>query len=499
LTPRLNASTPPRAGAAAPGYAPAAHGIGVAHIGLGAFHKAHQAVYTDAALAARGGDWRIAAISLRNPGPASDLAPQDGLYTVLERGAGAPRARVIGAIAEALHLGTNRARVAAVLRAPGTRVVTITVTEKGYGLDRATGGVDLDHSAIRADLAAPDRPGGLAGLLVGALAARRAAGVAPFTILSCDNLPENGRLLKGLLVDFAARAQPDLAQPDLAAFIEREVATPCCMVDRITPASTVETRETASALIGAEDRAAVETEPFSQWVIEDNFPTARPAWEAGGATLTADVRPFETMKLRMLNGAHSMLAYVGFHAGKRLVRGAMADPAIAGLVARHLAAAAGALTPPPGFDLDAYGRDLTARFQNPAIAHETFQIAMDGTQKLPQRIFAPALEALTRGQSLDPFAFATAAWMRHATGRAAARPYKVEDARAAEIAAALRGVVAPPDIAAALHALPGFAPAALVANASWTGAVSRWLAVMLEVGMDAAVARAARDVTAADH
>jgi fructuronate reductase len=208
---RLSAQTVLPAGVHGPAYRPSDRGVGIVHIGLGAFHKAHQAVHTDAALAARDGDWRIAAVSLRNPEPAADLAPQDGRYTVIERGPGAPRAQVVGSIAEALCLGDDRARIEALLDAPGTRVVTITVTEKGYGLDRGTGGVDPDHPAIRHDLADPQRPVGLAGLLIAALARRRAAGIAPFTILSCDNLPENGRLLNGLLVDFAARTRPDLA------------------------------------------------------------------------------------------------------------------------------------------------------------------------------------------------------------------------------------------------------------------------------------------------
>jgi fructuronate reductase len=366
--------------------------------------------------------------------------------------------------------------------------VTITVTEKGYGLDRSAGGVDPDHPAIRHDLADPERPVGLAGLLVAALAARRAAGVAPFTILSCDNLPENGRLLKGLLVDFAARTRPGMAP-----FIASEVATPCSMVDRITPASTSETRRDAAALIGAEDHAAVETEPFSQWVIEDRFPAGRPYWEAGGATFTDDVGPFETMKLRMLNGAHSLIAYLGFHAGKRHVRDAMADPRIARLVARHLDAAAATLTPPPGFDLAAYARALVARFENPAIAHETFQIAMDGTEKLPQRILAPARDALHLGQPIAPFALATAAWMRHATGATHdCAPYPVRDARADRMAASLEGAATVEDIVAALLSLEGMAPRELAENRAWTRAVAAALAPMLDRGMDAAIEDAAK-------
>lgn len=414
-----------------PGYAPSEHGVGIVHLGLGAFHKAHQAALTDLALAASGGDWRILGVSLRSPRAVEEIAPQNGLYTLIERGASGTRARVIGAIAGALCAAGDPGPVLAAMAAPGCRIVSLTVTEKAYGLDRAAQGCDPTHPAVAADLAAPQRPQGVLGLLVEALRLRRLAGIAPFTVLCCDNLPENGVLLRGAVLDFARSLAPDLA-----AWIAETVAFPSTMVDRITPAATPDTLAEAARQTGHADLAAVETEPFCQWVIEDHFPLGRPAWEAAGVIFTADVAPYETAKLRMLNGSHSMLAYAGFHAGHRFVREVMQDAALARHVRRHLGAAAATLPPLLGFDLDHYASDLALRFENPAIAHQTFQIAMDGSEKMPQRIFS----AVARAQDLRPFAFATAAWLRHVSGSTHdCAPYELRDPRAAALQAAVAG------------------------------------------------------------
>ncbi len=470
-----------------PGYTPADHGVGIVHIGLGAFHKAHQAFYTDAALAAAGGDWRITGVSLRSPEAAAQLTPQDGLYTLIARGPDGVQARVIGAIAGAIAAAGDPAPVLAAMTAHGCRIVSLTVTEKAYGLDRATGGCDPTHPAVKADLRAPDAPQGVLGLLTRALALRFDAGLPPFTVLCCDNLPENGHLLRGAVVDFARRTIPALADR-----IRAEVAFPSTMVDRITPAATPATLAEAQRLTGHDDLAAVETEAFHQWVIEDHFPQGRPAWEAAGAIFVSDVAPFEAMKLRMLNGTHSMLAYAGFHAGLPFVRDVMQDPALSPLVARHLAAAAATLPRLPGMDLPAYAGALQARFTNPAIAHQTYQIAMDGTEKLPQRIFAPAVDALAAGQNLRPFAFATAAWMRHATRATTdCDAYDLRDPRAAEIAQRLTGATTPAAIVTALATLPGFMPEVLRASPLWTSAIGDILGIMLSQGMRAAIAQEA--------
>lgn len=470
-----------------PGYDPLARGIGIVHLGVGAFHRAHQAAMTDAALADQGGDWRIRGVSLRSTAIADALNPQNGLYTLIERGAEGTKARVIGAIADVI--ANDPAGTLAALCDPGVRIVTLTVTEKGYGIDRASGGPDWSHPAVAADRRTPHAPSGVLGLLAAALGARRAAGTAPFTVLCCDNLPENGKLLKGGVVGFARKADPALAD-----HIDAEVAFPSSMVDRITPAAGDATFADAKAATGCVDLAAVETEPFSQWVIEDDFPQGRPAWEAGGAIFVADVAPYEQMKLTMLNGSHSMLAYAGFLSGRAYVRDVMADRDLAALVRRHLQAAASVLPELAGFDLAAYADALEARFRNPAIAHATWQIAMDGTEKLPQRIFAPAKAALGGGKPVRPFAFATAAWMRYALGMTdSGDSYALRDPREDEIrttlAEAPRGA---PRISAALHGLPNFIPDELARSGEWRAAVEDALGVMLREGMAGTIAREAR-------
>ncbi len=468
-----------------PAYDPGARGVGIAHIGVGAFHKAHQAVYTDSALGAESGDWRIRGVSLRSAGAAEALNPQNGLYTVLLRGAEGVAARVIGAIEKVVQPGDGADAVLAALADPAIRIVSLTVTEKAYGVDRA-GTVDPAHPAVAADLAAPRRPAGVLGVLVEALRRRRAAGVAPFTALCCDNLPENGALLRAGVLGFAGRADPELAR-----WIEDAVAFPSTMVDRITPASTDATYADAARLIGRVDRAAVECEPFSQWVIEDRFPSGRPGWEAGGALFARDVAPYEKMKLRMLNGAHSMLAYAGFLSGRRYVRDVMADDALAALVARHIRAAAATLAPLQGIDFSVYERELLARFANPAIAHETYQIAMDGTEKLPQRILAPALETLAAGGDVRPFAFAVACWLSYCLGEKDGDAYALRDPREAALGAAAATGGAPGDVAEAIMDAAACFPERLRMDPRWSDAVARAFGAQRAHGVRGAVAQEA--------
>lgn len=456
-----------------PGYNPQAHGTGIVHLGLGAFARAHLAAVTDAALARSGGDWRILGVSLRAAAPAAALTPQNGLYTLIERDGSGPRARVIGALSGALCAAGNPQPVLNAMADSTCRIVTLTVTEKAYGLDRARHGCDPSHPAVAADLACPERPQGVLGFIVQALRRRRAKALPAFTVLCCDNLPENGILLRGAVLDFARRIDPDLAN-----WIAAETAFPSTMVDRITPAPTSTTLADAAWFTGCEDAASVETEPFLQWVIEDNFPLGRPDWEAGGALFVPDVTPYEEMKLRMLNGSHSLLAYAGFHAGYRYVREAMADPALARLVNRHLAAASGTLGAIPGIDLQAYASTLVERFANPAIKHETFQIAMDGSEKIPQRIFTALPAARHRGISLRSFAFITACWLRHASGAQHDCPsYLLRDPRAEALMQAFTGRSAD-EIIAALPAF-GFVPDDVLADTSFLQDTKSLLASML--------------------
>ncbi len=466
-----------------------AQSAGMVHMGTGAFHRAHQAVYTDDALEKSGGGWMITGVSLRSPDVADQLNPQNGLYTLLTRGSGGVEARIIGSIGSVLVAPKEPEAVLAALAAPETKIVSLTITEKGYGFDAGSGGLDRKHSAIAADLADPRHPRSAIGFIVEALRRRREAGLPGFTVLSCDNLPANGRVAQTLVTKFAKAVAPELA-----SYIAGNVSFPSTMVDRITPASTDKTFEDVRRLVGADDAGAVETEPFTQWIIEDDFVAGRPDWETGGTLVVTDVAPYEKMKLRMLNGAHSMLAYSGFMAGHRYVRDVMGDPSLALLVARQMKAAAGTLDPVPGVDLDLYAQELQERFRNPAIAHETYQIAMDGTQKLPQRLIEPALTALERGQSPEPFAFAVAAWMRYALGRKEnGETYALRDPREKEIASRLEEVGGDAGVVvAALSGLPGLFPAKLAENSAWTEAVAGKFSVMLNKGMSAAIREEAK-------
>lgn len=439
MSARLSDGTLAQARGAVPGYDRRALGVGMVHLGLGAFVRAHVAVYTDDVLAREFGDWGIAGVSLNRPDQRDRLAPQDGLYTLLERDSDTVSARVIGCLKQAIFAPEDPAALVALMADPATHIISLTVTEKGYCLDRATGRLDAAHPDIVHDLANPLAPRSAPGFIVAALRARRAAGVAAPTVLSCDNLPHNGHLLAGLIRDFAA-----LGDDGLAGWIEAEVAFPCTMVDRIVPASTEAELQDAVALTGLEDAAPVSHEVFRQWVIEDRFVGPRPAWERAGAQMVADVAPWEHMKLRLLNGAHSALAYLGLLAGHETVADAVAAPALrAEIEALWRDELVPAVPPPPGVDLHGYTRELMARFANSAVRHRLAQIAMDGSQKLPQRLLAPLRERMAAGQASPRIARAVAAWIIHLEGGTARDPLAgaLQDAIAANPADPVRAVL----------------------------------------------------------
>ncbi|MBB3315590.1 fructuronate reductase [Rhizobium sp. BK181] len=450
---------------------------GILHLGPGAFFRAHFAPFTDAAIAVAGGNWGIEVASLRTADVADHLNEQNGLYTMLVRDTSGTTAHVIAPILRA-HVATrNPGDLLARLEDPDIRIVSLTVTEKAYGFDSATGGLDLKHPDIAADLANRHAPRGVIGYLVEGLARRRAKGTAPFTPLSCDNLPSNGAVLKRLALEFASRIDPELRQ-----WIEANVPFPSTMVDRITPASTDATYRDAERLTGRQDLAAIETEPFTQWVIEDHFANGRPEWEKAGALMVEEVSAYEKMKLRMLNGAHSLLAYLGYIGGYEFIRDVMDDAGLAALARRHMNAAADTLDPVPGIDLEAYADELIARFANKAIAHRTYQIAMDGTQKLPQRLLEPATEALADGSKAETYAIAVAAWMRYTLGvDGNGERYELRDPRAAEIAALLADVPRNGGaVSKALFGLPGLFPSALTGNLAWTEDVANKLEILIQ-------------------
>jgi fructuronate reductase len=383
-------------------------GVGIVHLGIGAFHRAHEAEFTEDAVAARGGDWGICGVTQRSPAVVEQLMPQDGLYTLLTRGPSAVDARVVGAVREVRYAGTDP--VAARLADPAVRVVTLTVTEKGYRHDPASGRLRVDDPLVRADaLGGPPRT--VVGQIVRGLQARMRSDAGPVTLLSCDNLSHNGRTLAGLVDDFVTLVPAGGA---IAAWIAENVRFPSSMVDRIVPATTAADHEDARRLIGLADEGVVATEPFRQWVIEDDFPAGRPAWDAAGALFTDDVTPYEVMKLRMLNGAHSALAYLGALAGCDTIATTMAHEAFANVAQRLMHDdARPTLDPPPaGIDLDEYEQQLLDRFANPALRHRTVQIAMDGSQKLPQRLLSTLRARRAAGESPRWAALAVAAWMR---------------------------------------------------------------------------------------
>jgi len=444
-------------------------GVGILHLGLGAFHRAHQAVYTEDAIDAAGGDWAIEAVSMRNPAVSEALNAQNGRFTLIERHPNGPRLREIGVIRGAQCLATDPAPVLVRFADPNVHIVTVTVTEKGYGYVPGTRALDENHAAVAHDLSNPDTPQGMVGTIVAGLNHRRTAGQSGLTVMACDNLPSNGRVLRSLVLEFAGRRDSALA-----TWIDQTCRFPDSMVDRITPASTQATYDLAQQVTGQADLGAVETEPFLQWVIEDDFAGPRPAWEQAGAVLVRDVAPFETMKLRMLNGAHSLIAYMGTIGGLSAVRDVMAIPELARLVRAHMGFAAETLRPLPGFDSASYADALIKRFANPSIEHLCQQIAMDGSQKLPQRIFAPARARLNQGQDISTFAFTTAVWLRHV--QATSKPgsaHALNDPIAPEMTAAIRA--ARGDAAACITgiaALPGLASYDLFGDSHWTDAVT---------------------------
>lgn len=372
----------------------------IVHLGLGAFTRAHQAAYTDAAISAGDELWMVTGISLRSATVADQMNPQDGLYLIAEKSGAGAAYRLGAAIRDVLVAPQDPGAVIAAMADPDTRIVSFTVTEKGYC--RSPDG-SLDP--------------GLAGdgsfypLLAQAMRRRRDAGGGGLTLLSCDNLAGNGAVLDRLMREYLAATAPDLLD-----WFTTHCSCPSTMVDRIVPATTDDDRAAAEAETGLRDDALVVTEPFSQWVIEDHFSNGRPGWEKVGAELVSDVEPYETAKLRMLNGAHSLLAYCGLSAGHEFVHEAIADPRLNALVSDLMAEASATIDAAPGQDLGAYGRSLIDRFANPALNHRLAQIAMDGSQKIPQRWLETLRFHQARGQDCPAITEALAHWIVYVRG-----------------------------------------------------------------------------------
>lgn len=391
----------------------AAPNVGIVHFGPGAFFRAFNAVYTQDVLDAVGGDWGIVAVSLRSSTFRDQLKPQEGVFTSVTLEPTGPTHRTISSIADVLVAPEAPSAVLDAMVQDTTKIVSLTITEKGYCHEPSTGNLRLDHEDIVHDLAHPQTPKSAPGYIVEALAQRKAAGSRPFTVLSCDNIPSNGKLAREIILSLA-RAR-DAA---LARWIEAEVRFPSTMVDRITPATTEADTEKLASDQGYFDPANVQHEPFRQWVIEDDFVDgARPDWSIGGAQFVADVDAHELMKLRCLNGTHSSLAYLGYLAGFETIAQTVANPAFAQFCEAIWANEIVPTVPKPeGEDLGAYCAALLERYRNPAIRHRTWQIAMDGSQKLPQRLLGTLADNLAAGRSVSRLALAVAGWMRYVGG-----------------------------------------------------------------------------------
>jgi fructuronate reductase len=456
--------------------------VGIVHLGIGAFHRAHQAVFTDEVLA-RDPSWGICGVSLRSADTRDALQPQDGLYTLKVQDGLGETLRIIGSVVETLVAPEDPQAVLVRMADPAARIVSLTVTEKGYCHNPATGTLDETHPDVLHDLQNPGKPRSAVGFIVEALALRQAAGVEAFTLLSCDNLPSNGDVLKRVVSRFA-----ELRDPGLAVFVAG-VACPSTMIDRIVPATAESDRAAIALALGVEDAWPVVTEPFRQWVIEDDFPLGRPQWEAAGAVFVPEVSAFETMKLRLLNGSHSTLAYLGYLAGAETVAQAMAlpgmQPLIEGLMRDEVSPTLPALA---GFDLPAYRQALITRFNNPSLRHRTWQIAMDGSQKLPQRLLATIRDRMRAGASYDRLVLGVAAWMVYARGLDEARQaIDVRDPLAGRIAAMTQGLDDPEEIVAALVSLTEVFGGDLSGNAGFRAKLVDALSRLFSTGAKAEV------------
>lgn len=476
--PRLNASRLPELQAHLLGGDLGEPAIGIVHLGLGNFHRAHQAVYTEQAMLAAGGDWGICGVTvLDEPAMQQALAEQDNLYTVLTSDRDGVQAQIVRSIRRVLVAPRQQAEVLAQMKDARVRIVSLTVTEKGYCYDARTGGLDFSHPAIVHDLAHPDAPKSVPGYIVAALRERRAN---PFTVLSCDNLAHNGSILRKVVVQYASAIDAGLGD-----WISREVRFPSTMVDRIVPATTDEIRETVAAQTGCNDAWPVPGETFRQWVIEDDFPLGRPAWEKAGAMLVGDVIPYELAKLRMLNGTHSTMAYLGVLGGFETVDAAINDPAMYRLIHAMMSEEiAPTLSVPASFDRLAYRDQLLARYANPRLKHRTMQIASDGSLKLPPRLLGVIAERLEAGLPCRRSILAVAAWMRFLLRRTdAGQTYEIADPMAARLTALADA--SGNDNAVLMESLLGVGeifPAALAAREDFRAVLAEGLALISSAG-----------------
>ena len=459
-----------------PRYDPSKVTAGIVHLGLGGFHRAHMARYTHELMQIGGdaGGWGIVGAGLM---PADrkmkdSLAPQDNLYTLVERGASGETVTVIGSLADVVFAGESSAALLRAIDNPQIRIVSLTVTEHGYCLNRSTKRLDPDHPLVRKDLDQPAEPASAIGIVAEAYRRRMVAGLPPFTALSCDNIQHNGTVLRDAVLALAA-----LRDPKLAEWIAANAHFPSTMVDRITPVTAAEDIAALAERHGVIDRWPVVSETFTQWVIEDDFPAGRPAWETVGAQFVNDVAPYEFMKLRLLNASHLAVSGMGRLCGYVTIAESMADPSIARFMAALMDRETGPTLPDvPGIDLAEYKATLIERFANPAIRDTVERVNTDAPLNI---LVDPIRDRLRTGESVELLSLALAAWLRRVRGEdEQGQPIDVRHPLAAELRAkAIEGGSDPRPLLG-ITALFG----ATGTDERLRTAVARWLALLYANG-----------------
>lgn len=454
---------------------------GIVHLGLGAFARAHTAVITENAMLASGDfDWGITGVTQRSDTVARQLAPQDGLFTVTERGNGAAPLRVVSSIVEAISGRDNPASVVDRIAAEATSVLTLTITEKGYRIDPRTGTLNVADDQVRADLAG-QAPQSAIGQIARGLQQRSRADAGPLTVVSCDNLPGNGELTRKLVHAFAAALPPGEAEP-LLAWLDAHVTFPNTMVDRMVPATTAGDLDAVERELGLRDEAAVVAEPFLQWVIEDNFAARRPRWEDAGALFSSDVAAWEAAKLRLLNASHSMLAYLGLAAGKTTISDAVGEDVFLTACRRMMAEdALPTISLPQGLAGEAYCAQVLGRFANPALGHTTAKVGSDGSQKIGLRLLSTVRGNLDAGREPRWAALAVAAWMRHV---ATTPEGQLDDPLAAELHAALPSSRTASTVVPALLGCRSIFDGELAAHGGFSELLTHWYRTIDIHGLD---------------
>lgn len=466
--------------ASRPEYDPRSVSVGILHLGIGSFHRAHQAVYTDDAIASGDDTWGIRGVTQRSPAVRDLLAPQDYLYSVLERDRVSEGLRVIGSVRDVICAPREADRLTAAFVDLSIRIVSLTITEKGYGCD-TSGALLFDNDEIRHDLEGAT-PVTAVGRLVRGLDARRRADAGPVAVMSCDNVPRNGAYLEGAVEQFVDRLAVETRSP-LADWIADSVTFPSSVVDRIVPKTSQEGLALVGKMLGLRDPGAIVTEPYSQWVIEDRFPQGRPRWP--GVVDTADIRPYQEQKLRLLNATHSALAYLGALGGHEFIAEAIAQPGYREFGARLMGDdAVPTLQPTEGVDPGAYSESVLERFGNPYLMHRCDQVAADGSQKLPIRLLPSARTRIETGAEPRWICLAVAAWMRFLGGTDdEGRPLRVEDPMAERLTELASETSDPGAIVGRLLGVREIFPIELGENEMFRGLVTTWLGRLIDHGV----------------